>query len=269
MGEEIPSLRLSVSPPLRHSVSLWQNSGMTGTVCQSCGAGTARRYQLISLAKFGEPGDEREFMLCARCARAERKRWNSRPDPDTGPDGRLTRAEMIAALDRFFASSGVFDICRRCHEQGTGCCPSTCRVMGANGCDPNNRHGKTLFCATFVCGALLNAISECDAEVGRALKWVKTELGTAEFRIYEMITRVPEMSREPLRPLSLPRRYPHPNAFAPLENGAGIKEMLSALAPEVLEIRRRWREFERQEADSDLPNAELSDNRQEKTALIQ
>jgi hypothetical protein len=245
---------------------------MTETTCQSCGAEGARRYQLVSFAQFGEPGDEREFMLCARCARAERKRLNSRPDSDGGPDGKLTRVEMIAALDRFFASSGVFDICRRCHEQGTGCCPTTCRVMGANGCDPNNRHGKTVFCATFICGALLNAISECDAEAGRALKWMKTELGRAEFRVYEMITRVPEKARDPVRPLALPRRYPYPTAFAPfapLKNGAGIKEMLSALAPEVLEIRRRWREFERQEADSDLPNAELSDNRQEKTALTQ
>ncbi|HEX5084963.1 MAG TPA: hypothetical protein VFY40_23215 [Blastocatellia bacterium] len=218
---------------------------MTETICQSCGAGTARRYQLVSLGKFGEPGDEREFMLCARCARAERKRLNARKDPPDPYDG-LTRGEMIAALDRFFAASGVFDICRRCHEQDTGCCPTTCRVMGANGCDPNNKHGKTVFCATFVCGALLNAISECDAEIGRALKWVKTDLGAAEFHIYEMITRVPAPSREFVRPLVLPRRYP--NALAPLENGDRIKKKLETLAPEVLEIRRRWRELERQES---------------------
>jgi hypothetical protein len=217
---------------------------MKETTCQSCGARTARRYQLVSLGKFGEPGDEREFMLCARCARVERKRLNARLDR-TGAYHGLTRVELIAALDRFFASSGVFDVCRRCHEQGTGCCPPSCRVMGASGCDPNNRHGKTVFCAAFVCGALLNAISECDAETGRALKWVKTALGLAEFRIYEMITRVPAPSREPVRPLALPRRYPYPNA---LENGAGIKEKLSALAPEILEIRRRWLELERQES---------------------
>jgi hypothetical protein len=212
---------------------------MTETTCQSCGAGAGRRYQLIGFGKFGGPNDEREFLLCARCARADRKRLNTRPDLDAG----LTRGELIAALDRFFASSGAFDICRRCHEQGTGCCPTTCRVMGAQGCDPNNRYGKTVFCAAFVCGALLNAISECDAEAGRALKWVKTELGAAEFRVYEMITRVPSPAREPVRPLALPRRYPHPEA---LENGAEIKEKLSALAAEVLEIRRRWRELERQ-----------------------
>src|SRR5215510_5347872 len=210
---------------------------MTETICQSCGARAAHRYQLISLGKFGEPGDEREFILCVRCARAERKRLSVRPVTD----GELTRGELIAALDRFFASSGVFDICRRCHEQGTGCCPPTCRVMGARGCDPKNKYGKTVFCAAFVCGALLNAISECDAEAGRALKWVKTELGAAEFHIYEMITRVPPTSRETARPLALPRRYPRPDG---LGNGGKIKEKLSAIASEVLEIRRQWRELE-------------------------
>ncbi|MBO0859328.1 MAG: hypothetical protein J2P21_12775 [Chloracidobacterium sp.] len=219
---------------------------MTETICQSCGASGARRYQLISLGKFGEPGAEREFQLCARCARAERNRLNARTDHDIGPDGELTRGEIIAALDRFFASSGVFDICRRCHEQGTGCCPKSCRVMGASGCDPNNKYGKTVFCAAFVCGALLNAISECDAEAARALKWVKTEIGKAEFHIYEIITRVPSPSREPARPLAPPRRYPRPIA---LENGDMIKEKLDALAHEVLDIRRRWRELERQEGN--------------------
>ena len=209
---------------------------MTETICQSCGAMAARRYQLI---EFGEPGGERESMFCARCVRSERKRLKAEPDLQNG----LTRQELIAALDRFFASSGVFDICRRCHEQGTGCCPPTCRVMGTQGCDPNNKYGKTVFCSAFVCGALLNAISECDAEAGRALKWVKTELGAAEFHIYEMITRVPPPSREPVRPLALPRRYPRHSA---IENGAKIKEKLSALAPEVLEIRRRWRGLEKQ-----------------------
>src|SRR5499426_480882 len=218
---------------------------MTETICQSCGARAAHRYQLIGLGKFGEPGDEREFTLCVRCARAERKRLSVRPVTD----GELTRGELIAALDRFFASSGVFDVCRRCHEQGTGCCPPTCRVMGAQGCDPNDRYGKTVFCAAFVCGALLNAISECDAEAGRALKWVKTELGASEFHIYEMITRVPALSREPVRPLALPRRYRQP---AGLENGGMIKEELSALAPEVLEIRRRWRAVELKEANDEI-----------------
>jgi len=215
-----------------------------GAKCDGCGAGGAHRYHLLSFAVSGGPEDESESLLCARCARAERKRLKAEPDPENG----LTREELIASLDRFFASSGVFDICGRCHEQGTGCCPPTCRVMGTKGCDPNNKYGKTVFCATFVCGALLNAISECDAEAGRALKWAKNELGVAEFRIYEMITRVPAQAREPVRPLALPRRYPRPEG---LEDGAEIKEKLSALAPEILEIRRRWRELERQEVNGE------------------
>jgi len=227
---------------------------MTGTICQSCGARAARRYRLVSFGKSGLPGGEREFPLCARCARAERKWLKAAPEPAEG----LTREELIAKLDRFFASSGVFDICRRCHEQGTGCCPPTCRVMGAKGCDSNNRYGKTVFCAAFVCGALLNAISECDAEAARALKWVKTELGVAEFRIYEMITRVPAEARDPVRPLSLPRRYPYPAGLpAGLEDGARIREKLSALTPEVLEIRRRWRELERQEINDEPGKSEV------------
>ncbi len=158
----------------------------------------------------------------------------------------MTRRELIAELDRFFAASGVFDICRRCHEQGTGCCPPTCRVMGASGCDPNNQRGKTVFCATFVCGALLNAIAECDAEAGRTLRRAKNELGPAEFRVYEMITRVPALAREPVRPLTLPKRYPR---LAGLD-GEAIRENLSALAAEVLEIRRRWRAVELHEINS-------------------
>src|SRR5262249_28604364 len=116
---------------------------MTETICQSCGASDAHRYQLVGFGDSRTPNDEREFLLSVRCARAERKRLGAQPDPANG----FTREELIAALDRFFESSGVFDICRRCHEQGTGCCPPTCRVIGASGCDPNNKYGKTVFCA--------------------------------------------------------------------------------------------------------------------------
>ena len=148
---------------------------------------------------------------------------------------------MIAQLDNFFTSSGVFEICARCHEQGTGCCPPTCRVMGSRGCDPANKHGKTVFCAAFICSALMNAIAECDPQIGRALKWIKKEVGPVEFHIYEMITRVPADAREPVRPLTLPRHYPKPSE---LEEGNKIRENLLGLADEVLEIRRAWREKE-------------------------
>lgn len=223
-------------------------------VCEQCGAAGARRYQLFSFDNLenanGELHNEREFLLCARCARSERKPLQAEPSPAESPNREerpgegLSRGELIAALDRFFAASGVFEICGRCHRQGTGCCPPTCRVMGAAGCDPNHKRGKTVFCAAFVCGALLNAITECDPQAGRTLKWIKRELGTAEFRVYEMITRVPADMREPIRPLALPKRYPRPDG---LNDGENIREKLMALAEEVLEIRRRWHEQERAE----------------------
>jgi hypothetical protein len=148
------------------------------------------------------------------------------------PDG-LTRTEVIAELDRFFIGSGVLEICRRCHEQGTGCCPQACRALKASGCA-----GKNLFCASFVCSPLLSAIAECDAPVARLLKWVKRELGPAEFRVYEMMTRVPRAYREEKQPLMLPARYPGPLG---LGDGRTMAPRLLALASEVLDMRRRWR----------------------------
>jgi len=209
----------------------------TTLTCEECDAANAHRYQL----PIFESRDEREFVLCVRCARRERKRLRNQSDTSDG----LTRQELIAELDRFFAASGVFDICRRCHEQGTGCCPPTCRVMSARGCDPANKYGKPVFCAAFVCGALLNAITECDADTGRELKRIKSELGPAEFRIYEMVTRVPAKAREPVRPLALPKSYPRPANL----DGDKIRAGLSELADEVLEIRRQWREQEAREIE--------------------
>jgi len=208
--------------------------------CASCGATGAHRYHLVSFGRPGELGDEHEFVLCVQCARKERKRRHDEPTPAEG----FTRQELIATLDRFFVASGVFDICGRCHGQGTGCCPPTCRVMGAAGCDPANKYGKTVFCAAFVCSALLKVISECDPEVGRTLRWVKRELGPAEFHLYEMITRVPAEARDPVRPLALPRRYPRPEG---LEGGEKVREKLAALAEKVLALRRHWHELENRE----------------------
>jgi hypothetical protein len=91
---------------------------------------------------------------------------------------------------------------------------------------------------------LRNAISECEAQAGRVLQWVKQEIGPGEFRVYEMFTRVPAAVREPVRPLALPPRYPE---LTGLGEGGLIKEKLLALADEVLEIRRRWRELEKLE----------------------
>lgn len=207
-------------------------------ICQLCGVSGARLYQLVSFDSTGE-SSAKEFVLCVGCARTERKQLQAQPETEEG----LTREELIAELDRFFAASGVFDICARCHPQGTGCCPPPCRAMGAAGCDMNTKLGTPVFCATFVCSALLNAISECEPELGRTLRRVKGELGAAEFPIYEMITRVPAESREPHRPLALPQRYPN----LPNLNGEVIKKKLLALTDEVLAIRRLWREQEQQE----------------------
>lgn len=214
--------------------------------CAQCSASQAHRYQIVMLARPGELSEEHELMLCASCARAERRRLSELPpSPDkTDELGGITRAELIAELDRFFAASGVFNICGRCHQQGTGCCPPTCRVMGAAGCDPNNKRGKTVFCAAFVCSALLNAIAECDPEIGRTLRWAKRELGPVEFHIYEMITRVPTEAREPIRPLTLPKRYPRPEG---LRMGGKIREKLAVLTDEVLALRRQWHELEKRE----------------------
>ncbi len=211
------------------------------STCSVCGAGGARCFQLFSFGAIGEPSEERRVWLCVRCAHAERNSTGSGRDrlnrlrqtdqlePLTG----LTRTELIAELDRFFAESGVFEICRRCHEQGTGGCPNACRALTPTGCA-----NKNLFCATFICGALLGAIAECHPRAARLLTWAKRELGPAEFRVYEMMTRVPPEYREAERPLRLPARYPGPLG---LGDGRTIASQLLALADEVLEVRRRWR----------------------------
>lgn len=215
------------------------NVGAAPLNCQTCGAVNARRYELIGIGQPTALSDVREATLCVNCARSQR-----RQRPAELPSMTLTRRELIAELDQFFTASGAADICRRCHEQGTGCCPPTCRVLGTHGCNADNKHGKTVFCAAFVCGALLNAVTECDAETGRALKWIKRELGQTEFHIYEMITRVPAAARAAMRPLALPQHYPSPVGLA---DGAKISAKLAALADEVLEVRRRWHEQEERE----------------------
>ena len=207
---------------------------MQNPPCEKCGTERAQLYQLLFVQQPA-PSEEALHWRCAACARAERRELKQHKVESTG----LTRAELIAKLDRFFAASGVFDICRRCHEQGTGCCPPSCRIIGPQGC----ASGKTLFCATFLCSALLNAISECEPELGRLLKWLKNEVGVAEWRVYQMFTRVPAAERAPERPLLLPQRYPDPGAL----DGTRLKRGLAALADEVLEMRRRWQTQEERE----------------------
>jgi len=203
--------------------------------CENCGARSALSYQQFAFADTGESPLETRRSLCTRCARAERQRKQALPDNTEG----FTREQLIAELDQFFAASGVFDICRRCHEQGTGCCPPSCRIIGPHGC----ASGKTLFCATFLCSALLNALSEINPELGRRLKWLKRDVGVTEWRVYQMFTRVPTAECDPERPLILPTHYPSPGTL----NGEQIKEALAALADEVLEVRRRWHKEEVEE----------------------
>ena len=207
--------------------------------CQNCGAQLANRYLTILPEPYPEPAAITEVPLCPACARLIRRRSaeaDNRP-PRSESDGIewIERRELISRLDRFFAAAGILEICARCHDQGTGCCPPTCRVMGSRGCDPDNRHGKTVFCAAFLCSALLNAIREVDPECARVLRWVKNELGPAEFRLYEMISRVPSAHREPERPLRLPALYPAP----PLSlNTDRLRAGLSQLLGEILAVRR-------------------------------
>jgi hypothetical protein len=201
--------------------------------CEQCRAANAHLFHQWTFGAPGELATETASWLCTACARARRRQL-----PTAAATG-LTRDELIAQLDQFFAASGVFDICRRCHEQGTGCCPLTCRIIKANGC----QSGKTLFCATFLCSALLNALSECDAETGRLLKWLKTQVGVTEWRIYEMFTRVPAAHRDPARPLRLPKRYPS----IPKLDGTALRASLQTLAEEVLALRRQQHQEDRLE----------------------
>ncbi len=217
-------------------------SDETKNTCQTCGVSAAWLYELYSFAAVGEPAEPEQRWLCVSCARRERQAVRAKrtaqllPPNDQLPE-QMTRAELIAALDQFWAESGAGEICRRCHEQGTGCCPPMCRHLGSSGCLKKN-----VFCTSFVCSALLNAIAECDPDTGRLLKWIKRNPGAAEFRIYEMVTRVPAVDREEARPLVVPEKYPGPMPLS----GPEITDRLLSLVGEVLWLRRHWSQAERQ-----------------------
>jgi hypothetical protein len=87
-----------------------------------------------------------------------------------------------------------------------------------------------------VCSALLLAVEECDPEVARKLKWARREVGPSEYRLYELLTRVPAPHREPERMLAAPKSLPGPIAL----DGARIHDRLLELTGNVLELRRRW-----------------------------
>ena len=130
---------------------------------------TNDRKPCAATTKSGEPcknkaqdGSDYCYVHRALAAQAEpkpkKKTAKAAPSPQPSAPAAKNQAashpqfkELIVELDRFFAASGVFEICGKCHQQGTGCCPPTCRVMGTAGGDPNNKRGKTVFCAAFIC----------------------------------------------------------------------------------------------------------------------
>jgi hypothetical protein len=152
----------------------------------------------------------------------------------------VPRDAWIAELNTFFEESGLREICARCHQQGTGCCPPTCRRLSGNGCTR-----KTVWCAAFVCSALLLAVEECDPETARKLKWARREIGPSEYRLYEIITRVPPEHREPERMLAAPKTLPGPMELS----GVRVRGRLTGLMENVLELRRRWSVQEQLERD--------------------
>lgn len=198
--------------------------------CEICGDEKARRFELYSFGKIGEPVDPLKFWLCLKCARTRRREIKNEQLKSFSPAE--SRTALIAEMDRFWDESGAGEICRDCHEQGTGCCPPMCRYLSQSGCQKKN-----VFCTGFVCSALLNAIAECDAEQARVLKWVKTNPGAAEFRFYEIVTRVPSIDREQVQPLALPPKYPGPLNL----DGTRIQEKLLRLKAEILTVRRIWK----------------------------
>ena len=225
------------------STELISGTQKTQPICQNCGTGNALLYESYLFGAVLADVEPEQFWLCVKCARTERN-----PTSDIQlPSGSsaISRTEFIAALDRFWSASSAAEICGQCHQQDTGCCPPMCRYLSQAGCQKKN-----IFCTSFVCSALLNAISECDADLGRLLKWVKTNVAPAEFRLYEMVTRVPAIDREPVRPLRLPEHYP---GILQLD-GKRIREKLLALADEVLLIRRQWSQEEQQQIN--LPGLE-------------
>jgi hypothetical protein len=203
------------------------------TPCTDCGGAEARRYEYRRFGAAGEDATVEEYLLCPKCAHQRRRQMGEQA---AGSETGVTRAELMTELEQFFISSGALEICARCHTQGTGCCPAPCRSLTPTGCS-----GKTLWCSAFICSALLNAISECDPEAGRHLKWIKREIGPTEFHLFELVSRAPEVLREDIRSLALPHRYPR---LPEIAHGEALRRPLLKLADEVLEVRRNWRRIE-------------------------
>lgn len=205
--------------------------------CIQCGSASAHRYQTLAFQSVGDPAVASIETLCVACAR--KHRGVVAKVQGAGLQG-IPRARWIDELNTFFDESGMHEICGRCHQQGTGCCPPTCRRLTAQGC-----REKTVWCSAFVCSALLLVLEECDPETARKLKWARREVGPSEYRLYEILTRVPAPHREQERMLAAPKSLPGPVALS----GAKIRGQLLDLADNVLELRRRWSVQEQLERD--------------------
>ena len=140
------------------------------------------------------------------------------------------RMRFLSSLDEFFQQSGVLEICARCHEQGTGCCPSSCRRLTAEGCSQ-----KVVWCGTFLCSALLGALRECSPEGARMFTWLKKEIGAGEWRLFELVSRMPAAERNAEHHIALSTQYP---ALDVLNNAVAIRPKLVALTGEILELRK-------------------------------
>ena len=125
--------------------------------CQNCETGNALLYESYSFGAVLADVEPEQFWLCVKCARTKRKPTSDMQLPSGS--SAISRTEFIAALDRFWSASGAAEICGQCHAQGTGCCPPMCRYLSQDGCQKKN-----VFCTSFVCSALLNAMRRCGSQ---------------------------------------------------------------------------------------------------------
>ena len=190
--------------------------------CQDCGKSGGRPFVFWMFQSPGELSEQTRRTLCQGC----RKSLTSPKDSSRKSE----RHRFLAALDVFFRESGVLEICARCHAQGTGCCPSSCRRLTSSGC-----REKILWCGTFLCSAMLGALRECSPEVAGTFAWLKKEIGTSEWRLFELVSRMSASGHDVDRHIGGSTRFP---TLPILANGSAFRLKLRAMGDEILEIRR-------------------------------
>lgn len=202
--------------------------------CQDCGKPGARWYVFWLFPNPGEPATQIRKILCHDCRKSLTDGENGRRNAD--------RLRFIASLDEFFEQSGVLEICAQCHAQGSGCCPASCRRLTPEGCSQ-----KIVWCGTFLCSALLGALRECSPESARMFDRLKKEVGVGEWRLFELVSRLPAAEQDAERYIPLSTRYP---AIDKLNNAVAIRPKLAALTDEILELRRAQHSSESQNIPS-------------------